>query len=494
MAPMRLREVWHARAGLLLGALGPVVTAAVVVATRASSFPGALAAAGLASFGAVRKTRAAVLLVWVAIIFVPVYWSRPLAAGVVLVPVTVGSLLLLPAALSTAKDIRFGALDVAVALFFIIQAVSYLINFSGGSGSAVGVMSRLGLGYAVFRALSLRADTRRDLVLATIGSGLVLALFAFAESRGLPNPWFSIRSQFEADLWARAESRFGAIRSEASFGHPIALGMFFSTCIVLIAGIAAKRGGRLGLVGAVGALLLGAASLTTLSRTPLLTTGVGLVVLALGGRAMRHRLVVPMVCGATALALLGPGTGTLGQLVGSLEGPSQAAQSVEYRTRLFDVITDPAQFSLLGKYKGLPGAGPVNSVARQIGFPSFDNYFGLIYLVTGAIALVSLLVACALVWREAWASDHGSVDRGWACAAVAGTVGLTSIGLLAQHGDLFWLGIALVASARQERLLRRHARLPDYSGDPGRGADENSPGRIVAGQHDGVRADDRVLT
>lgn len=436
---------------LALAVTGPLLTAMVAIGSRLSWAAAAATAAPLAAAAALRRPHAALVAGWVCVIFIPIYWGLQLTPGIALVPATAVCLILLPAAAAAFKDVRVGALDVAVLLFFATQAVAFLLNFESGASSTVALLSRGALGYGVVRCLSLLPSRRLALASATVGCCVLFGVLAQLEARGVDNPLFEMIRGVEAEVWARPELRFGSVRAEVTFGHPIALGLFLVQGVVLAVALSTVYPRRLPRY-LIAVFLIGAGVLTTLSRTPFVAAAAALLLLALGLRRRQRWLLLPILAVPLAVLAFSPGAGTVGDLAGSLEGQSQAADSAEYRVRLLGVVTDPDNFSLFGRFTAVEGAGSVNSVARQIGFPSFDNYFALVYLVTGAVPLLTLVILCSIVWREAVAPKLRAVDRGWACAAAGATLGLLSVGLLTQYGDLLWFNIALVASARQARL------------------------------------------
>ena len=432
--------------------LGAAATAVLALGSRLTWAGPAVVATPLAAAAAIRRPSPALYAGWIAVIFVPVYWGIQLTPGLALVPITAVCLVLLPAAAASLSHVRLGIVDALVISFFGTQAVAYLLNFESGASSAVGLLSRSMLGYAVVRALSLLSHRRRSLAVLTIVCGVLLGVMAHFEARGIPNPLFALRRGFEAEVWARPELRFGGVRAETTFGHPIAFGLFLAHGLILAFALSTTKLRSLApYLGAIG--VIGSAMLTTVSRTPIVLAGAGIVLLALGARQRQRAVLAPVICVLLAAVALSPAASRLSDLAGSLQGQSQAADSAEYRVRLLAVATEPDNFSLFGRFSGVKGAGSVNGVAQVIGFPSFDNYFALVYLVTGAVPLALLLLLCGFLWREALARKVSPADRGWACAAASATLGLLAVGLLAQYGDILWLNIALVASARQERLL-----------------------------------------
>jgi hypothetical protein len=192
------------------------------------------------------------------------------------------------------------------------------------------------------------------------------------------------------------------------------------------------------------------AMLLTLSRGALISGAVATLLVVIFASPRTQRRLVPAVTVGVAFLAFGPAAELLAKLAASTTGSSEAAVSAQYRVRLFSLFLDPQQFSLLGHYLSSGGSAPVNTVGLSVGFPSFDNQFALIYLVTGAIPLVAFVVVCVFVWRQALRRGSPLIDRGWAAGAAATMVGLATVGLLTQQGDLLWVSVAIVASASQD--------------------------------------------
>ena len=424
---------------------------------------GALIGLVLASAALARPTLAAPIAIG-AIAFVPVYWGRGLGGvGVAVIPVTAAGAVLLPAALRERVRFRLVGLDVAVATYLVLRTASYLLNYPTGPGAAVGFGSRIAAGYVAFRLLGLVPGLRRRLAVALVIVGGVLAVLSrFEASAG---NWFfgALPAGFQAGAWARPELRFGAVRVEGSFGHPIPFGHFLAVVVVLAAGLAVSAGGRRSwtFVALGGISLL--ALVDTLSRGPLLVAAAAIVVwAALERRSITGARVVTATVVVAALVLFTPALIAIGALWASSSGDTREARSAEYRLQVAALIADPAQFSLLGRETDVDG-DISTAVSERVGFKSLDNEYAIVYVGGGALSLLAFVWIALAVGRVALLPRLDPVDRAWAASLAAVSLGLLTVALLTQFADLFWIGVALTAGLAQEQSTRKTTTAAAFS-------------------------------
>ena len=446
-----LREASGRRA---LTALGPL--AVLVVAAGALPLsPGLAAAALLGLLGALlalRRPQTALLVAVGIAVLVPFYDGRYLVGSVGLSPAAACGLVLVPAAIAAASGVRLHGLDVAVGALVLLRCMSALVNAEGPLGATVNVLLTTALPYVVFRCLTLDADVPRRLAVVVVTTAVPLAALGVYERNGGPNPLFTlVRPELEAAQWARPELRSGGIRAEATFGHPIALGMFLALALLLAVVLAVTVHSvlvRLALLASGAALLLGLTA--TLSRGPLLVAGVGVV----GWLMVNLRRVDVLRVGAAlvAVVVVAVGTPVLGTLEGlqrSSTGATAEARSAEYRLQVLQVALEPEQFSLLG----LPaqGAPVTEAVVRRTGLKSIDSELAVVHLTSGALALGAFLLVGVLVLGTALRRRLPVVESAWAVGMAAAFLNLTTVALLTQYEELFWGFTALVAGIAQRR-------------------------------------------
>ncbi|MGZ6827400.1 MAG: hypothetical protein ACXVGH_11445, partial [Mycobacteriales bacterium] len=344
--------------------------------------------AGL-SLAALRRPTAALVTAVAVVCLVPYYDGRLVGRSLGLTPMAACCLVLLPAAWQARGRLRLGLLDGAVALLVLLRCAALVLNFSGGVGAVGTVLLQVALPYAVFRVLALDADVPRRLAPAVVGSAAVLSLVGIAEHAGRVNPFFTLLpAQYQAAQWARPETRDHSVRAEASFGHPIAFGMFLAVALVLAVALALTAERllpRLLLLAAAAVVAVGLAD--TLSRGPLLAAGLGLLLwLVAAGRRVDPLRLAAAVALAAGLAVASPVPGIVDRLVSaSSTADSREAVSAQYRLVILDVVQDPAQFSLLGRPND---GGPVtDAVYDRTGLKSIDSEFALDYLSGGLLVL-----------------------------------------------------------------------------------------------------------
>jgi O-antigen ligase len=187
--------------------------------------------------------------------------------------------------------------------------------------------------YVFSRSLD-NLEKLRDAAAAMVWAGLLLAAIGSFEAT---RHWLLYSAL--AQGWGSTDTlqylgRGGLLRAMASTGHAIALGYVLAICLLLYL----PMRGRLspGWRPTALLMLLGAGLLSALSRGPWMGAAAGLVLyLALGPRALKNVLLL-MLCGVLALAVLPflPNGNLLLGLIPFL-GHVEVA-NIEYRQRLFE--------------------------------------------------------------------------------------------------------------------------------------------------------------
>lgn len=439
-------------AALASGLALAVLATAAGRAPLAADMVLALVLGSLLAIAAYQRPPTAVLAGAAVVILVPVYYGRYLIGQVAITPATAVCLVLLPIAVARVGRLRVNALDVAVLVLVVVRLLSLVVNFSSGPGTLLTVVIGVALPYAVFRVLTvdLSVDALARLVVACAS---VLSLVAFAERSGLPNPFFTLLTpQYQADELALPAFRLGGVRAEASFGDPIAFGMFLGLALVLAACFAltaSSRRGRVAAMGACGSILYGLTA--TQSRGAVLVGVVGCTVFLL---ASSRRLDVLRLGGlAVALTLFAVSTpvySTLQTLAESSTGDTRESRSAEYRLQILDVVTDPASFSLLGQRTSDEG-GLTESVSQRVGLKSVDSEFAGTYLLGGIVGLLVFTLVALLVVVAPARVALTPVERAWAVGVGASYLNLLTVALLTQEASLLWVWTALLGSIIQRR-------------------------------------------
>ena len=452
----RARREGLLRTGLLVG--GPLVV--LLVAAGRVPVPMVLATAaavGAVLAWAVRHHGLPALAAGTALVaVVPFYDGRYVVGAIGVTPMTAVALLLLPAAALAARHVRVGALDVAFGLMLLLRAAALLLNAPGGPGAVANLVLSTALPYVVFRALTLPERAPTVLAAAVVGTAVPLALLGVFERNGLENPFFTLLpAEYEAAQWARPELRSGGIRAEASFGHPIAFGMYLALAFVLAVALALtvrRLATRLALFAGCAVLLLGLTA--TLSRGPLLVAAVGTVAWLLATRRTDVLRLGAAAAVLTVAVVATPVLGTLQGLWASSSGDTSEARSAEYRLVVLEVVLDPDQFSLLGRLS--EGEGVTAAVAARTGLKSIDSEYAVVFLTNGLLAMLALVGLFVLVAAAVVRPGLDAVERAWVAGLAASYLNLATVALLTQHEELFWGATALVAAV----LQRRGARTP----------------------------------
>lgn len=464
----------------LASAAGPLTSgAAVIVVFAATSgflpaplLLGATVGALLAHL-ALARPRAAVAIGLVAIACVPVYYGQYVGGTQLgITPVAVVSALLLPLALRECHRLRLGPLDVAVLVFVGLRALSYALNFEGAFGLTAALLLLVLLPYAVFRVVLLLPGALRAASWALAAAAVPLCVVALRERAGKPNPFFTwVTPEYQADEWAKATSRLSTARVEASFGHPIAFGMFLALAFVLLVALALTTRQTWAKVGCFAAMpLVLVALVMTLSRGPMLMVAVALPVFLLtqashlDPRRLRAVLLIGLALGIVVLQ----NSGTLAELREDSSGESTTASSAQFRLEILEIVRDPAQFSVLGQASE-SDTGVTESVYSRVGVVSVDNAYALLYLASGALVLLAFVGVAVLVWRSAVARGLDALQRAWAVSVAVALLNLLTVNLLTSYADLFWIAVASVAGVAQTTVSRgkRAQELPlpqDHSG------------------------------
>ena len=457
---MTTLDVARGPAGNAVVALG-AAAAVFVVASRGGRI--ALAAtlalvAGLLAVAADRHPRAAMGAALSLVVVAPVYWGRPLVGlAIVAVPATVAAIVLALPALRSLPAVRWGALDAAYLGYVLFLALAAYLNTTSGTGAAAGIVWRYAFPYVVWRALAPRAPRWVTVARTLVAAGTAMAVFALVEHATGTNWYFSaLRPGYQTELAVSLE-RYGSVRAEASFGEPITFGMFLGLCLVLAVTLAIASGRRAERVLSLGVCgVLASAILASGSRAALGVAAFGLLVQ--GGRFVtrayaKRFLVVAMLATAallttgfarTALLTLSTVTGT----------ESREARSAQYRFEVFDVLADPAQYTLLGRPAASGASGVASLAVQNSGVKSLDNQYAFLLVTGGVLALGSFAGVGVVVFREALTRQRRDVfERAMTSGLASLFGGFLVVALLTQLSDVFAILVALLAGARQSRRI-----------------------------------------
>jgi hypothetical protein len=354
-------------------------------------------------------------------------------------------------------------IDYAAATFVLLMLIS--ISFSKRATTPEFMHSMfLWIGpYLGARLLLVKARHPARLVaLAFAVVTAIVAPIAIVEYLGASNPFHALDfNSTEFAIWSSQANRFGQVRAEASFGHPIALSMFASTSVLLSFAMALKssvvKERRLWYLSALIGILV---QFLTVSRTGwlVLLAGVVLVVLVYGRSVMGGRLlrIVAGVGVAFVLAsVLVPSA--LQVLPGFEKHEAQVTASGDYRQKLLTRALEPGVLHLWGN--------PVNEVTPFVEIGSAtDNAYIILADTWGLLptfALMAIAFAMLGVVFHRRREDHDTL-------LILPIIGFTSlmaiffVDFITQQQCVIWLvlGSAAVASERLWETGKARERPP----------------------------------
>lgn len=445
---------------LLAGSLGIVVGAAAVLKP---SLVAGLVALGLAVIGfVVALERPALAFGGLVLLlgFAPVY-SAPSIGPILPLPASAAAWLLAGALfwrnlLDRGRLPKPTGIDYAVGAFVLLMFVSLWFSERGTKSDLIQMMFLwIGPYLAARLLLSEVANPVRVVALSFAVVAVVLTPIAVAESAGAESPFYALDlNSTESAIWGSQVERFGQVRAETSFGHPIAFSMFAAASVLLslAMGVASsERGPRYAWYAA--AAIAAAGQALALSRTGWLALVVGVLLFAavcakgplrrqagavLGVLAVAGMLA--MVLFPTELQVL-PGTGE--------EADPIFASSGEYRQALLERAFEPGVLGLWGN--------PVNMITPAVGIGSAtDNAYVVLADTWGLIPTSALLAVVVLLlataWRAAAIQAVGRPDAVLPIVAFTSMISLLFVAFITQQQAMIWLLIGAAAVVAERSL------------------------------------------
>ena len=465
------------RAGSLFFVFGvsAVVGAAIASSLATALVLVALAVALIAVVGALTYPEGAFIVLVLLLALVPTY-AAPDVGHLLFMPAA-GAAWLLAGVLAwrqfaiDSRPFRVTGIDIAVGIFALLMAISVAFSAQVSAHAYLELFFTWGGMYLAARLL-LR-ESPRPVFLMAVSFALatvIVAPVAILETAGKSNPFFALQFNAEqAATWAKPASRFGQIRAEASFGHPIALSMFAATSALMSLAMAiGTENVRNRVVWFLLAIVgLGVQGMT-LSRTGWIILGLGIILLTIAatGRAARRRLVGILSVLAVALGVLfatslsgqtqllaSSGIGGGGD---STAGSSEVQKSGAGRTAELDRALQPGILQAWGT--------PVNRVTPAVeSTGSTDNEYILLAEEWGLIPMAALmLVGVALLAEILRCRSKGAGDLSvLPIAAFASLVALFLVAFITQQQLMIWLLLGSSgAIAEKIRLRSRKTELP----------------------------------
>lgn len=453
----------------LVAAAGAVVGVAVASSSAIAVALVALAVALVAAAGALVYPERAFVVLVLLLALIPIY-AAPEVGSLLFVPAA-GAAWILAGVLAwrslalDARPFRATAVDIAVGAFFLLMATSVAFSPQASVSDYLNVVFLWGGAYLAARLL-LR-ETRKPVFLVAASFALVTVLVApvaILEVAGRSNPFLSLQfNPVESAVWAGQASRFGQVRAEASFGHPIALSMFAATSAFLSLAMAinTERLRNRFVWFALAILAVGIQALA-LSRTGWLILALGIVVLTLAtarGAARRRLAAVLAILAVTTTTMLAIAPPSQLQLLsdsgtGATAGSLEVANSGARRQVLLDRALQPGVLQAWGN--------PVNDITPAIGTSnSIDNAYILLANQWGLIpaaALVLVLLTLLPVIVHARSRRSGPMVA-LPIAALTSFTALFFVAFITQQQLMIWLLVG-ASGAIAERVSAKRAEVP----------------------------------
>lgn len=437
----------------------------------------AVAAAALALIGflvALERPAIAFAGLVVVVALAPVY-AAPTFGPLLLLPGAAAAWLLAAALvwrnfLTRGVIFRPNAVDYAVGAFVVLMAISIAFSERGLPSEYAHVMF-LWIGPYLAGRLLL-GDTERPMVVLAGAFALVtvgLAPIAIAETSGGSNPFYAFTyNSTESAIWGTQVERFGQVRAEASFGHPIAFSMFAAVSALLSLAMAINsqdRSARLGWYAAAGIAV--AIQAMALARTGWVMLAVGIVMLAavtVQGTA-KQRIATLIGTAVLVVFLTWLVMPTELQVLPGFESKADQnfTSSGQYREALLERALEPGVLHLWGN--------PVNLVTPAVsGGTATDNAYIILADTWGLIptaALVAVAIALLILTWRLYAQRTAALTI-LPIVAFTCMVALFFVAFITQQQAMIWMLIGAAAAAGEKVATREPPPAQRPSSDLGR--------------------------
>lgn len=384
-------------------------------------------------------TRPKVALVfWILILATVPFWFQLSMAPIP--PATLAFLVILPAVLRNSSGCnRIIPMDIVLAAILLLGAVSVLM-FGTQTYAVLAILLQWIPGYLVGRRLC--GATGLDFAYTSVALiGFIVAIWAILE---YAFDWHVFQNtgswNWRIGYWANIQERGGVARSEAAFGHGIAMGAFLSLCLPFSFTLPRVRMR----IPVAAVIILG--TLTCLSRGPILSVFIALVLSLFALRSShmtRSTRTAGIICTVIATVVAGP---IIFARFESLNYDFEV--STEFRYEIWSRI--PADLVLIGQAHHV--AFNLQGQNQYLNYRSIDSAPLLIgldfgWLMVGILALTMALLIYRVLTGRATVPD---------VALVAQIPTLLTAALITQYATALWFiaGLsALTASVHSRSKL-----------------------------------------
>lgn len=400
-----------------------------------------LAASCNVAFFLYRRPRAALTL-WLAALALVPFWLAVPAGRLDLTPATVASILVLPAAARPVAGDRMRRGDLVLLAAAVATALAVYVNHSSPYNFTTLVLQGC-LSYFIGRRLTLHAGAQWT-TRAIARFGVVCAAWSIIEFGLHLHVFEHLAGAPDLSFWNGVQVRGGFDRSEAAWGHAIALGGWLALTMPFV--VVAKLK-----FFAASVIVMLAGVVLTFSRGPIIGCLVALLLAVLflhdiTGRQRATVLFVAMVGGALVLP-------TALDFIGATSG--ELDQTANYRSNLLTYVRD--DLHLLSRASN---ASLVNDKLLYRGFGSIDNEFLLRGVEVGALVVAILAVGLIAALLRTLRGRGTPAD----VALAAQIIVLFTVAMITQYqAAVFFIAgvaVALATAPRAPAPDFRHLSVP----------------------------------
>jgi len=384
--------------------------------------------AGYVSYYLASRQRAAFAFWLLVLCTVPFWLQVTVVSG--LPPATIASVIVLPAIIKARPRDRLAMVDRVLIFVIVLAVVTTMLKLSSRYVISAPVLQWV-TAYVVGRRLGY-ACGRHFVSNAVAVAGTAIAVWAIGEYIFHVHVFEHFATTATQGSWAAIQTRGGADRSEASFGHAIALGGFLALTIPFV--FTSRYKARLVMIGVIEAGIL-----ATLSRGPMLAgllTALLVVVFFAPhlGAAMRFWTSTG---GLLALTFIVP---IVRDQFSSAS--NELASSTQARQNLWKYV--PGDLHIFGQASNVQVDLKAVGNAAYRGVESIDStplWIGLSF----GWAIVGLLAICLAAAAVRVLSRRGSPAE---IALIGQLPVLATVALITQYGAAVWLVAGLAVAFR----------------------------------------------
>lgn len=380
--------------------------------------------------GVRRHPRAAVVIWLSCTVLVPVWLQLDL--GVTLQPLSVLAVCLLPSIIHNWRGrLRNG--DRIIIAFAAAATLGWML-FDTPQFAWVAVFTQWGAAYLVGRSLGPAAGeqwiTRAMAVAGSLVGAWAIIEFAFAL-----HVFEGFAAEIDTARWNEIQERGSFARSEAAFGHSIAMGGFLSLCVPFVIATTTTVPRRVLML----TLILGG-TVVSFSRGPVIGAALAIVLslvfLSKTSLTRRARIGLIALTAAASLFVVPLVWNTFASVSSDLTG------SADYRSDL--AATFLPDLVPLGLANGVSFLGE-RQMYRQ--FTSIDNAFALVGLQLGWVPLAILILGALGLVMRLIRGQAGSAD----VSMVAQLAVLFTVALITQYGVAVFFVVGLAVGLSNSR-------------------------------------------